>query len=140
MIPYAAPSVVLLLIDLLYGIKAAIARKEKVRPSTAVRRTVTKCFSYICWLILASTMSLAFSQQWIEWFILGLVYVNEFASIVGNYLETKGIKFSMIDFYRWALRVFSGKVGAEMEKETAEEIIHRKPRDPKTGKYVSRKK
>ena len=140
MIPYAAPSVVLLLIDLLYGIKAAIARKEKVRPSTAVRRTVTKCFSYCCWLILASTMSLAFNQQWIEWFILGLVYVNEFASIIGNYLETKGISFSMLNLYRWMLRVVSGKVGAEMEKDEADAIIHKKPRDPKTGQYVTKKK
>lgn len=94
MIPYALPSVVLIALDLAYGIKAAKFRGEKVRLSTAMRRTITKTFGYVCWLVLASTMAIAFSQQWLEWAILGLVYANEFASIVGNHLETKGLEIS----------------------------------------------
>lgn len=140
MIPYAVPSVVLLVLDLLYGIKAAKARKERVRISTAVRRSVTKGFSYIVWLILASTMAIAFHHEWIEWAILGLVYVNEFASIIGNYLETKGITFSWAGFYRWVLRVISGKAGVDMEQAEAEGIIEQKKRDPKTGRFVKTKK
>lgn len=140
MIPYAVPSFVLLILDLLYGIKAARARKERVRLSTAVRRSVTKMFSYIVWLILASTMALAFHHEWIEWSILGLVYVNEFASIIGNYLETKGITFSWAGFYRWVLRVISGKAGVDMEQAEAEGIIEQKKRDPKTGRFVKTKK
>ena len=92
MIPYALPSVFLIVLDLVYGIKAARSRGEKVRVSTAVRRTVTKIFSYLCWLILATTVSLAFDHKWLEWVILGLVYVNEFASIIANHLETKGLE------------------------------------------------
>lgn len=94
MIPYALPSVVLIALDLVYGIKAANYRGEKVRLSTAIRRTTTKLFGYVCWLILASTLSLAFEQRWLEWAILGLVYANELASIVSNHLETKGLEIS----------------------------------------------
>jgi hypothetical protein len=139
MIPYAVPSFVLLLLDLLYGIKAAKRRGEKVRVSTAVRRSVTKMFSYICWLILASTLAISFHKEWLEWAVLGLVYVNEFASIVGNYLETKGIGFSFVGLYRWILKVIAGKVGEPMEKEDAEDIIVQKvkPRDSK-GRFVKR--
>lgn len=140
MIPYAVPSFILLVLDLIYGIKAARFRGEKVRPSTAVRRSVTKLFSYICWLILASTMALSFHKDWIEWSVLGLVYINEFASIVGNYLETKGIEFSFVGFFRWVLKTITGKVGEVMDSAEAADIIKpkEKPRDSK-GRYTKQK-
>lgn len=94
MIPYALPALVLVALDLVYGIKAANHRGEKVRLSTALRRTITKIFSYICWLVLASTIALAFSKEWLEWLVLGVVFANEFLSIIGNYLETKGLEIS----------------------------------------------
>lgn len=139
MIPFAIPAVVLIALDLLYGIRAAKYRGERARVSTAVRRTMTKTFSYICWIILASTLALSFHVDWLEWVVLGLVYVNEFASIVGNYLETKGIEFSLVAFYRWILKWGSGKVGDAIDQAEAEEIIKPKeqPRDKK-GRFVKR--
>ena len=137
MVPYFVPSLVLVALDLVYGIKGAKAKGEKVRLSTAVRRSTTKVFCYICWLILASTLALAFQKDWLEWLVLGLVYVNEFSSIIGNYLETKGISFSFVQFYRWVFRVGAEKAGVAMEKAEAEEIIT--PRDPKTGLFISNK-
>lgn len=138
MVPYFAPSLVLVALDLIYGIKGAKAKGEKVRLSTAVRRSTTKVFCYICWLILASTLALAFQKDWLEWFVLGLVYVNEFSSIIGNYLETKGISFSFLQFYRWIIRAGSEKAGVAMEKAEAEEIITPQKRDPKTGRFVKK--
>ena len=140
MIPYSIPAIVLLALDLIYGIRAAKYRGEKVRPSTAVRRSMTKLGSYVCWLILASTIALAFHMDWLEWTVLGLVYVNEFASIVGNYLETKGITFSFVGFYRWILKTIAGKAGEAMDDAEAEGIIigkDGKARDKK-GRYVKR--
>ena len=136
MVPYFAPSVLLILLDLCYGIRGARARGEKVRLSTAVRRSVTKCATYLCWIILASTLALAFHTDWLEWAVLGLVYVNEFASIVGNYLETKGITFSLVHFYRWLFRLGSEKAGMTMDEAEAAGIIRRPNRDPKTGRYA----
>ena len=139
MIPYSVPALFLIALDCLYGIKAAKYRGEKVRLSTAVRKTVTKVFMYLCWIVLASTLALSFHKDWLEWFVLGLVYANEFASIVGNYLETKGIEFSFVGLYRWALRVITGKVGEAMDTAEAEDIIKPKPRDAK-GRFVKRTK
>ena len=140
MIPYAIPAVFLIALDLFYGCRAAKYRGEKVRLSTAVRRTMTKFFSYVCWVILASTLALAFKQDWLEWAVLGLVYVNELASIIGNYLETKGITFSFVGFYRWILKAIAGKAGEAMDDAEAEGIIigkDGKARDKK-GRYVKR--
>lgn len=139
MIPYAVPALVIIALDLYYGVRAAKYRKERVRFSTACRRTVSKIVSYICWLILASTLALSFGKDWIEWFVLALVYGNEFASIVGNYLETKGIEFSFVNLYRWVLKLIAGKAGEAMDTAEAEEIIKPKRhavRDPRTGRWT----
>lgn len=122
MIPYAIPAVFLLILDLLYGIKAARSRGEKVRASTAIRRSTTKLFSYLCWIILATTLAISFGKTWLEWGTLGIVYANEGLSIVGNYLESKGMSFSMLAVYRWLLKLFAGKVG-QMSDDEANEII-----------------
>ena len=139
MIPYAIPAVFLIALDLFYGCRAAKHRREKVRISTAVRRTMTKFFTYVCWIILASTLALAFQHDWLEWAVLGLVYANELASIIGNYLETKGIEFSFIGFYRWILKLIAGKAGETMDDFEAGGIIKPKerPRD-KRGKKKKR--
>ena len=140
MIPYSVPSIFLIVLDLIYGIRAAKCRGERVRASTAVSRTVTKAFSYVCWIILASTMSLAFSVKWIEWFVLGLVYANELSSIIGNYLETKGLELSFKDLYRWAFKAGAEKVGVTMEGAEAAGIIKEKqPRNEK-GQFVKKDK
>ena len=141
MIPYAVPAVFLIALDLFYGVRAARFRGEEVKFSPALRRTMTKLFSYVCWIILASTLALSFKHDWLEWSVLGLVYVNEFVSIVGNYLETKGIAFSFVGFYRWLLKVLAGKAGEAMDSFEAGEIIKPKDgkgpsRNKKTGRFV----
>ena len=126
MIPYAVPGLFLVILDLAYGIKAARHRGETIRLSTAVRRSMTKTFLYICWLILATTIAIAFDKEWLEWGVLGLVYGNEFLSIVGNYLEAKGLQFSIAAVYRWILKFFAGKVGGELTDDEASEILKKK--------------
>ena len=115
MIPYAIPAVALLALDLIYGVKAAKFRGEKVRASTAIRRTTTKFFSYLCWLILASTLAISFDKNWLEWGVLAVVYANEGLSIIGNYLETKGLSFSIAGVYKGIVKWLSGKVGVDVE-------------------------
>ena len=134
MIPFAVPAVFLIALDLLYGIRAARHRGERVRVSTAMRRSTTKVFSYLCWIILASTLALSFHRDWLEWVVLGLVYANEMASIMGNYLETKGVNFSFVGFWRWLLRFVVGKAGGNMEQSDAEDII--KPKRDAKGRFT----
>lgn len=138
MIPYAVPGLILVILDLAYGVKAARVRDEQVRVSTAIRRSLTKVFLYICWLVLATTIAIAFGKTWLEWGTLAMVYGNEALSIIGNYFETKGLQFSFAGAYRWILRVFAGKVGAEMSDEDAGDII--KPAQPRNAKGQFTKK
>lgn len=138
MIPYVVPSIIFIILDLIYGVRAAKCRGERVRLSTAISRTITKTFSYLCWVILASTTALAFSVTWVEWLILFCVYGNEFSSIIGNYLETKGLELSMKDLYRLAFRKGVEKVGIAVDAAEAEGIIKEKqPRDKK-GRFVKK--
>lgn len=133
MIPYAAPSIVLIALDLLWGIRAAKCRGERARLSTAVRRSVTKTFSYVCWLVLATTMAVAFGQNWIEWAILGLVYVNELSSIVGNYLETKGLKVNWRYVADTVFRLGGQKVGVDASDVDSSQFVE-PIRKPKPGR------
>lgn len=138
MIPYAIPAVFLLILDLLYGVKAAKSRGEEVRASTAIMRTATKLFSYLCWIILATTLAISFGKTWLEWGTLAVVYANEGLSIIGNYLETKGLSFSIAGVYKWFIRWVTGKAGVQMSEEEAGEII-KQPRD-KNGRFVKKEK
>ena len=143
MIPYAAPSLVIIALDLIYGVKAAKYRGEKVRLSTALRRTTTKVFTYVCWLILASTIALAFDKLWLEWIILGAVYVNELTSVVGNYYETKGLRVSWRGFFNVIIGIFGQKTNTDTSGIDVGNIIEpiesEKPRDSK-GRFVSKDK
>ena len=138
MIPYAIPGLMLILLDLIMGCRAARTRGEKVRASTAIRRTMTKLFTYICFIILATTLAIAFDRTFLEWGTLGLVYANELLSVIGNYLETKGMTFSLVGVYRWFIKWVTGKAGVPMSDEEASEII-KQPRD-KNGRFMKKEK
>lgn len=103
-----------------------------VENQQGLRRSVGKAFEYLCWVIVASTMSLAFQKEWLEWLVLGVVYGNEIMSIIGNYLECKGIELSMVDFYRWIFRKGAAHIGADVSEEEAGQII--KPTDKQDTK------
>ena len=143
MIPYSIVAVPLIVLDLIYGIKAAIWRKEKIRISTAIRRTVTKTFGYACWIILASTISLSFNIEWLEWCILGLVFANELASIVGNYLETKGLEVSWKAVWNTILRIIGQKANIDTDGIDVGEMVKPKPKPPQPrnakGQFTSKK-
>lgn len=113
MIPYSIAAIPLIVLDLVYGIRSAKYRGEKIKMSTAIKKTVTKIFTYICWLVLASTIALSFSKSWLEWVVLGLVYGNEFVSIVGNYLETKGWQINWKSLSRAGFKLGGQKVGLD---------------------------
>ena len=141
MIPFLIPAAPLIALDCIFGVKASRLRYKKYKReddrvtfSKAFRRTVGKCFEYACWLIIASSGSVAYGKPWIQWVILGGVYLNEIISIIGNYLFTKGIEF---DFLRNVLvfvgRWIGNKIGIVTEDVSFDDVI--KPtKGPKRGK------
>ena len=84
---------------------------------------MNKTADYLCWIVIAASVAVAFEAKWLEWIIIGAVMFNEVVSVVANYFETKGINFSIIALYRLIFRKGAEKVGVEVEKDEADEII-----------------
>lgn len=76
--------------DLFFGCEAARRRGERVRFSRAVRRTGNKACEYLCWVMLAITISIGFSADWLKYAIFAVIYGNELSSCLSNYFEAKG--------------------------------------------------
>ena len=122
------------------GYRAGIDERAGILDDLPQR--LTTAFEFAAWLILASSMSVAFQQDWIQWATLGLVYVNELGSIIGNYLCTKDIEFSLLGFLR-AVLVFIGrwignKLGIVTDDVTFDDVL--KPakgrKRDKSGRFV----
>ncbi len=125
-LPWLVLAVPIIVLDLLYGIRAAKYRGEKVRWSTAIRRTVDKAVGYVMWCAAAVMIAQLFEVAWLDKVILGLVYGNELISVIGNYLETKGITLSVGALWNLIFRKAGEKVGVEVSKEELEEVIKHK--------------
>ena len=134
MIPFLFIAIILIVVDLYFGIKAARKRGESIRPSRALRRTVGKAVEYVCWVILASTLSVAFGTQVIEWAVLGIVMGNELLSIITNYFELHGYKIQGLNIFK----IVGDKTGIDTSDVVIEKVDE-KPRNSK-GQFVSRKK
>ena len=134
MIPFLFIAIILIVVDLYFGIKAARKRGESIRPSRALRRTVGKAVEYVCWVILASTLSGAFGTQVIEWAVLGIVMGNELLSIITNYFELHGYKIQGLNIFK----IVGDKTGIDTSDVVIEKVDE-KPRNSK-GQFVSRKK
>lgn len=100
MIPFICIAVVLIIVDLIFGIAAAQRRGESVRVSRAIRRTVNKIVEYACWIILSASLAVAFAFDSLNWIILSIVIGNEMISIFGNWMLVRGKKVSGLqDFF-----------------------------------------
>jgi len=128
-LPWLILAVPIIVLDLLYGIRAAKFRGEAVRWSTAIRRTVDKTVSYVMWCAAAVMIAQLFEVAWLDKAILGLVYGNELISVIGNYLETKGINLSVANLWKLIFRKGAEKVGVEVTKEDLEDVIQQKDKE-----------
>lgn len=152
MIPFFLPAIFLVALDLHLGIKAAKHRYKKYKRdadrvtfSRALRGTVGKCFEFLCWIIIASSLTVAFEQAWIEWATLGLVYANEIASVIGNYLCTKDIEFSLLAFIKnllvFVTRWIGNKIGIVTDDVSFDDVLKpAKQKRNEKGQFVSNKK
>ncbi len=94
--PWLLLGMVLVLVDLRFGLLAAKSRKEDIRPSRACRRTLNKIVDYLCWVTLAEVCSRTFGitigAPVVSMAMLFVIYGIELNSCVNNYLGYKGIK------------------------------------------------
>ena len=101
--PWLLLGAVLVFVDLRFGLLAAKARQEEIRPSRAVRRTINKMIDYLCWVTLAEVCSMTFDVTFgvpvVTIAILIIIYGIELNSCVNNYLEYKGVK-KRLNFFK----------------------------------------
>lgn len=96
---------VLIIADLRFGIEAARYRKEVIRLSRAIRRTVNKMIDYLCWIFVAGTMGEAFgtplSIAFLPAVVMLVVYGIEINSCYMNYFEARGkkVKINVFKFF-----------------------------------------
>ena len=136
MIPYLIVAAVLIAVDLYFGIKAARKRKETIRFSKAVRRTVGQMFEYVCWVMLSASLSIAFDFKAVEWIVLGLVMGNEVMSVAGNYFFIHGYRIEGFNF----LSLISKKAGIDTSDIQVIKVDEKteQPRDAKTGRFIKK--
>lgn len=95
---------VLVIADLRFGIEAAQYRKEVIRTSRAIRRTINKMIDYLCWIFVAGTMGEAFgtpfSIVFLPAIVMLVVYGIEINSCYANYFEARGKKVK-IDVFKF---------------------------------------
>lgn len=127
MLPFLIVAVIVILVDLIFGIRAARHRKEEVRYSRAFRRTVSKTFEYVCWVTLSSSLAVAFHFPALEWIILGAVILNEVVSIASNWCEMHGIRIKGLNLPK----IIGEKVGVDLSevKITFDDIEDEQKRD-----------
>lgn len=118
LIPYFFIIIAIVILDLVQGIRAAKKRKEEIRVSRAIRRTVSKLFEYVCWILFAGSLLTATSSQWLFYVILVIPFVTEFYSIITNYLFASGKKIT--GFNLW--KIIGGKLGIELDDVKVEDI------------------
>jgi uncharacterized membrane-anchored protein len=89
-------AIVLILADLIFGIKAAKTRGDHIRRSKAWRRSINKLVDYICWIAIAWVIGAEFSSPFnmplLPLIVMAAVYGIELQSIIDNYLEYKNVK------------------------------------------------
>lgn len=92
--PWLLLGVVLVFVDLRFGVLAAKKRGERIRTSRAWRRTINKMVDYLCWVTLAEVCSRTFGVSLgapvVSLAVLFIIYGLEISSCVNNYLEYKG--------------------------------------------------
>lgn len=92
-------AIILIFVDLRFGIAAAIKRGEKIRFSRAGRRTINKIVDYLCWILLAGAIGKAFGLPFdlpiLPAIVLLVIYGFEINSCYGNYFEVHGKKIKV---------------------------------------------
>lgn len=122
MIPYLIVTFAIVLLDCVYGIKAAKKRNEDIKVARAIRRTVSKTFEYVCWIIVAASLSLAVKWNPLQYIILSIPVGIEMLSIYQNYLFIKGKRIVGLNIFK----IVGEKIGTDLSEVKIEDAEEKK--------------
>jgi len=111
--------VALIILDFRFGIKYSKVKKEEIKRSRAVRRTINKVVDYFCWISLAYLLGMAFGTPFginvIPFVVMVVIYGAELESVIVNYFGSKGRTVKW-DFFKW----FNKKTDLDIEEKKDE--------------------
>lgn len=118
-IPWMVVAACVILCDLVVGIRKSLMMDEKVRFSSACRRTLGKMVSYFMFVIMVAVIDVAANGGGtIDKYACLLVCFIEGCSIINNILKPKGLA---IDLNKLFGKVTEKKFGINMEDVIKEE-------------------
>lgn len=117
MLPYLVIAAAVILVDLVFGLKAARRKGDRIRISRAIRRTIGKAVEYFCWVVLASSLAVATGYTVIETGLMLIVIGVELVSIVQNWYYCKfgSRPVAKIDIARILSAIVKARTGADID-------------------------
>lgn len=129
MLPWFAVMLILTASNLLFGCRAAKYRGEVVVFTDAVKRTLNKLYGYVCWISIAVSLDIAFSEEdcfkdyHIRYWILFVIFGIELYRTFRNWLEPYGIVLN-IDWGVISKSVFGGRFsGVKVTKKEVKDDV-----------------
>ena len=128
MMPWMIAAIPLIIGDMYFGILRIRSKKQQFFMTKAVSMTINKAFSYLCWILIATSLSIAFEQKAIKFVIMAIVYGNEVISCLRNYMNSNGYDVNEVGMFKllWKTVV---KGGEELADEASGMITRQKKED-----------
>lgn len=142
MLPFFCVALVVILVDLIFGIRAAKARGEVIRISRALRRTLGKSAEYLCWCVLAASLAVATGISVLATAMVLVVIGIELISIAQNWYFAKYGKKVQVDVLKVGAAVVESKTGVDVRGAVKLVEPEKKAKQPrgKNGQFVSKKR
>ena len=125
MLPWLMAAAPLLIGDLYFGWKKVRYKHiadngDKPSVTKAIGMTLDKAFSYVCWILISTTLSIAFGSDILKYTIMAIVYIKELISCFRNYYNAKGYDVNEADLFRllWKMAVRKGEQVGEDINDT----------------------
>lgn len=141
MLPFCYVAIPLITLDLYYGRKKAKYRYEHKLsniPCTiqkSVKMTLQKIFNYISWILLSTSISMAFGIPSLVFIIMAVIYGLEVLSLINKYGESKGIDIDEAAMLKLVFKFIWSRITGNFD-ETFNDVV-RKHGDKKTKRPMN---
>ena len=141
MLPFCYVAIPLITLDLYYGRKKAQYRYEHKLsniPCTiqrSIKMTLQKIFNYISWILLSTSISMAFGIPSLVFIIMAVIYGLEVLSLINKYGESKGIDIDEAAMLKLVFKFIWSRITGNFD-ETFNDVV-RKHGDKKTKRPIN---
>lgn len=141
MLPFCYVAIPLITLDLYYGRKKAKYRYEHKLSSIpctiqkSVKMTLQKIFNYISWILLSTSISMAFGIPSLVFIIMAVIYGLEVLSLINKYGESKGIDIDEAAMLKLVFKFIWSRITGNFD-ETFNDVV-RKHGDKKSKRPMN---